>query len=85
MDNTSESQGDSISSSSPNPNADILSIKCNHRYINVNIFTMNFKYIFKSISIYEYFNKIKIIVERTFRRMKHLLEEKYGSSWDTYE
>ena len=36
-DSTSESQGDSIFSSSLNPMADIVSVKCSHRYINENI------------------------------------------------
>lgn len=36
---TSESQGDSISSSSPNPRADIISIKYSHRYTeNINYY-----------------------------------------------
>lgn len=37
-DSTSESPGDFTSSSSPNPNADMWTIKCNHRNINVNIY-----------------------------------------------
>ena len=36
-DSTSESQGDSILSSSLNATADIMSVKCSHRYINENI------------------------------------------------
>lgn len=40
--NTSESQGDSMSSSSPNPNADIMSRKGTHTAINENIYYKGF-------------------------------------------
>ena len=41
-DSTSESQGDSISSSIPNPKADVISVKWSHRYINENIYYYEF-------------------------------------------
>ena len=41
-DSTSEILGDSVSFSSPNPMADIMSVKCSHRCINENIYYYEF-------------------------------------------